>query len=126
VVLNLEWEEGIASSLRVGFDWLTREGRAEWAFVVLGDQPRIPPEVPPALLAAAQDTGRQAIVPVYRYQRGNPVLVGRRLWPRLMSLEGDVGAAGLLRAHPAWVQEVRFDEEMPPDVDLPSALEDVP
>jgi len=39
VVVNPEWEEGIASSLRVGFDLLAREVTAHWAFVALGDQP---------------------------------------------------------------------------------------
>jgi molybdenum cofactor cytidylyltransferase len=126
VVINPEWEEGIASSLRVGFDWLAREGGGEWAFVALGDQPRVPGEVPSALLAEAEESGRPAIVPVYRYQRGNPVLVGRRLWPRMMSLQGDAGAASLLQAHPAWVHEVRFDHPMPADVDLPGDIQNLP
>ena len=125
VVVNPEWEEGIASSLRAGFDLLAQEAAADWAFVALGDQPRIPPEVPPALLAAAPDSGRDAIVPVYRYQRGHPVLIGRPLWPRMMSLAGDTGAAGLLRAHPGWVLEVRFDHSAPADVDLPADIQDL-
>jgi molybdenum cofactor cytidylyltransferase len=126
VVVNPEWEEGIASSLRAGFDLLARGREADQAFVALGDQPRIPPDVPPALLAAAAESGRPAVVPVYRYQRGNPVLVGRWLWPRLMSLEGDAGAAALLRAHPGWVQEVRFDHPAPADVDLPADIQNLP
>jgi len=125
VVVNPEWEEGIASSLRVGFDLLAREGMADWTFVALGDQPRIPPDVPPALLSAAGESGREAIVPVYRYQRGNPVLVGRPLWPRMMSLQGDAGAGALLRAHPGWVLEVRFDHAAPGDVDSLADLQDL-
>lgn len=125
-VVNPEWEEGIASSIRVGLDLLTREGHYEGALIALGDQPRIPPEVPPALLAAAEESARPAVVPVYRYQRGNPVLFGRSLWPRLMSLQGDAGAASLLRAHPTWVQEVRFDYPAPADIDLPADLPNLP
>jgi molybdenum cofactor cytidylyltransferase len=123
VVVNPEWEEGLASSLRVGFDLLTRRRECEWAFLVLGDQPHIPADVPPALLAAAAESGRPAVVPVYRYQWGNPVLFGRALWERVMSLEGDAGAAALLRAHPGWVYEVRFDHPVPADIDVPT---DVP
>jgi molybdenum cofactor cytidylyltransferase len=125
VVVNPEWEEGIASSLRVGFDLLAREGTADWAFVALGDQPRIPPDVPPALLSAAGESGREAIVPVYRYQRGNPVLVRRPLWPRMMSLQGDAGAGALLKAHPGWVLEVRFDHAAPGDVDSLADIQDL-
>ncbi len=62
-------------------------------------------------------TKRQAIVPKYRYVWGNPVLVERSLWPRLMSLEGDEGAKGLLQAHPDWVHEVWFEMRPPRDID---------
>ena len=94
--------------------------------MALGDQPQVPPDVPPALLAAAEEGARPAVIPVHRYQRGNPVLVGRRLWPRMMSLQGDAGAAALLRAHPAWVREVRFDHPMPADVDTTADIQDLP
>ena len=87
------------------------------AFIALGDQPQIPADVPAALLAGAEESGRPAVVPVYRYQRGNPVLVARPLWARLMGLQGDAGAAALLQAHPAWVHEVRFDHSPPADID---------
>ncbi len=126
VVINPGWEEGIASSLRVGLDLLARESRDEWAFIALGDQPHIPPEVPAALLAGAEEGGRPAVVPVYRYQRGNPVLAARSLWPRLMSLEGDSGAGALLQAHPAWVREVRFDDAAPADIDVPADIQIFP
>lgn len=126
VIINPEWDAGLASSLRVGFDLLSRDASLDWAFVALGDQPAIPPDVPRALLAEAAEADRPAIVPVYRYQRGNPVLMGRPLWSRVMNLEGDAGAAGLLAAHPGWVHEVRVDHAPPADIDLPGDLEDLP
>jgi len=126
VVVNPGWEAGLASSLRVGLDLLGREARYDAAFIVLGDQPQIPPEVPAALLAGAEESGRPVVVPVYRYQRGNPVLVSRALWGRLMSLEGDAGAAAVFQAHPAWVHEVRFDHAAPADVDTPGDIQDLP
>ena len=66
------------------------------------------------------------MVPVYRYQRGNPVLVARPLWARLMSLQGDTGAASLLQAHPAWVHEVRCDYAIPADLDVPTDIQNLP
>lgn len=125
-VVNPEWEEGLAATLRVGLDFLSQEARWEAVLVALGDQPLIPPEVPPALLAAAEETGRPVVIPVYRYQRGNPVLVARPLWGRLMSLQGDAGAGALFRAHPAWVQEVRFDRAAPADVDTLDDFQNLP
>lgn len=125
VVLNPEWEEGQASSLRAGLAALEREGSMEAAFIVLGDQPEVDPAVLPALVEAYRSSGRWAVVPKYRYTRGNPVLVARALWPRLMSLKGDEGARRLFEAHPEWVEEVRFDQLPPRDVDTPLDVADL-
>lgn len=123
VVVNPAWEEGIASSLRVGLDALIRDRAADAVFVVLGDQPSIPAEVPGALIEARLRSGLPAIVPEYRYATANPALLDRSLWPTLMSLTGDKGAAGLLALHPEWVEKVHFDTLPPRDVDTPNDAE---
>lgn len=117
VVENLEWEEGIASSLRVALDALTRLSRCERALVVIGDQPDIPVEVVEELLVSHRRSGKQVTIPKYRYSWGNPVVVDRSLWARVMSLEGDEGAQRLWQAHPEWVNEVWFPGSAPRDVD---------
>jgi len=117
VVENLEWEEGIASSLRVALDALTRLSRCDRALIVIGDQPDIPMETVEELLASHAREGRPVSVPKYRYNWGNPVVVDRSLWARLMSLEGDDGAKRLWQAHPEWVNEVWFPDIGPRDVD---------
>ncbi len=120
VVLNPEWEEGVASSLRVGLDALARDAGIDAALIALGDQPFIELDVVENLVAAFRDGDRPVVVPKYRYSRGNPVVVARRLWPRLMSLEGDAGAKKLFQAHPEWVDEVWFDALPPRDIDTPA------
>lgn len=122
VVLNPEWEEGLASSLRAGLAALEREPKAEAALIALGDQPQIDPEVVEALVRAYRRSGKSAVVPKYRYTRANPALVARVLWPRLMGLEGDDGARRLLQAHPQWVEEVWFDQLPPRGVETPFDL----
>ena len=117
VIENPEWEEGMASSLRVGLDAVLRLSRADAVVIFLGDQPDISEEVVTGLIDARKSTKRQAIVPKYRYAWGNPVVVERSLWPRLMSLEGDEGAKRLLQAHPDWVHEVWFEQRPPRDID---------
>ena len=113
VAIDESWEVGLASSLRVGLDVLARDPKWDGALVALGDQPAIPEAVPGRLIAAAAETRRPATVPVYRYQRGNPMFFDRSLWPRLMTLTGDGGTATLLASHPELVEEVRFPE-LPP------------
>ena len=125
VVENLEWESGMSSSLRVGLDAILRLTRAESVVIFLGDQPEIDQEVVEALMKARSRTKRQVIVPKYRYEWGNPVLVERPLWERLMSLEGDEGAQRLFKAHPEWVEEVWFEARLPRDVDTTDDIEDL-
>ena len=125
IVENTEWEEGLAGSLRVGLDALTRLSKAEAVFIVLGDQPDIEEDVPERLAEAWQVSKRLAVVPKYRYTIGNPVLVSRDLWPRLMSLSGDEGARRLLTAHPEWVEEVWIEAYPPRDVDTQRDVDDL-
>lgn len=125
VVENPEWEEGIASSLRVGLDALTRLSRCDTALIVIGDQPDVSTEVVEALLEAHDKGDKPVTIPKYRYSRGNPVLVDRSLWGRLMSLEGDHGARSLWQAHPEWVDEVWIPHGAPRDVDTESDVDEL-
>jgi molybdenum cofactor cytidylyltransferase len=123
VVINEDFEEGIASSLRAGLDALLTSSKIDAAFIVMGDQPSIPEAVPEALADAMEFGGHWVVVPQYRFERSNPVLVGRQLWERFMSLSGDEGAMKLLRSHPEWVHQIRFEELPPRDIDTQSDYE---
>lgn len=125
VVENPEWEEGMASSLRVGLDVASRDPSTEAALIVMGDQPGIDPAVVDALLEHRKTSDALAVVPKYRYVRGHPVLIARTLWSRLMSLEGDQGGRDLLQAHPEWVEEVIFEQLAPRDVDTSDDVKDL-
>ena len=125
VVINDGFEEGIASSLRVGLDALTRHSRADAALIVMGDQPSIDPTVIPKLKQAAVASRSMAVIPKYRYSRSNPALITRDLWPRLMSLEGDQGAQKLLEAHPEWVEEVWLEALPPRDIDTQADVDEL-
>lgn len=122
VIENPEWEEGIASSIRVALDALTQLSRAEAALFVIGDQPDIDPTVVSEVVAAFAESPAPVVIPKYRYTWGNPVVVDRSLWGRLMSLEGDEGAQRLFRAHPEWVEEVWTDQLPPRDIDTEADL----
>lgn len=117
VIENPEWSEGISSSIRVGFDALARLSRCERAMIVIGDQPEVSLDVVTALMDSHASEGKPVTVPKYRYSWGNPVIVDRPIWPRLMSLDGDEGAKHLWQAHPEWVNEVWLPEVSPRDVD---------
>lgn len=125
VIENLEWEEGIASSLRVALDALTRLSRCDQALIVIGDQPDVPVETVAELLRSHAKAGKPVTIPKYRYSWGNPVVVNRSLWARVMSLEGDEGAKRLWQAHPEWINEVWFSESAPRDVDTEADVDEL-
>lgn len=123
VIENLDWREGIASSLRAGLDALLGDREAGAALVVLADQPMVPAAAVERLFEARRRSGRPVILPRYRFLRGHPVLLDRWLWPRLIAgLEGDQGARNLFLAHPEWVEEVTVGEDAPRDIDTPEDL----
>jgi CTP:molybdopterin cytidylyltransferase MocA len=96
VVRSERWHEGIAHSLRAVLTALDRHGSVTAACVGLADQPRIGADAY-RRLAAAHGDGAELAVATYASERGNPVLVGRSLWPAAQRLEGDVGARALMR-----------------------------
>ena len=86
--------EGMGASLRTGIASLPAD--AAGAFVFLGDMPRAPTVVLQPMAEAVR-AGALAAAPVFRGQRGNPVLLGRDLFPQLLALTGDAGARGVLQ-----------------------------
>jgi molybdenum cofactor cytidylyltransferase len=87
--------EGMAASLRTGIASLPDD--TDGAFIFLGDMPRVPASVLPAMARARAD-GALAVAPTFEGRRGNPVLLDRTLFPQLLALTGDAGARGVLQA----------------------------
>lgn len=120
-VRNPTPELGLASSLRLGLHALGPEIGA--ALVLLGDQPRVRPEVIARLLEVAPDVDRPIVVPRYEGGGGtNPALLRRAVWPVADALTGDRGMGPLMVAHPELVHEVPVVGDNP-DVDTPADLD---
>ena len=126
VIENLSWEEGMASSLRIGLAALENASGFDRTLVALADQPKVRADVVEALLAEQKKSRLPVVVPRYRYTWGNPVLIDRSLWGRIMAnISGDVGARSLFQAHPEWVAEVWFEDIPPRDIDTKFDLDDM-
>jgi molybdenum cofactor cytidylyltransferase len=115
--VNADPAAGQATSVVAGISALAPETDA--ALIALGDQPTLPADVIPALLRGRADTGRPIAAPVYRGERGNPVLFAASVFPELCALSGDRGARGVIERDAARVALVPFDVAMPPDLDTP-------
>ena len=115
--VNPRPQDGQGSSIAVGIAAL--ESRTTAALIVLGDQPRTPGDVVPALLAAHARSHRSIVTPSYRGTHGTPVLFASDVFPELRALRGDAGARAVVAARPERVETLALDVTMPTDVDTP-------
>jgi molybdenum cofactor cytidylyltransferase len=123
-VHNDSFVEGLASSLRAGIASLPADARG--AVILLADMPLVTGTIIDRLIASFETAGSEtdAVVPVRNGRRGNPVLIGRRLFPDVAKLEGDRGAAALLKEAGRNIIECPVDDEaIEIDVDTRAALD---
>lgn len=121
VVVNPDWQTGMASSLRRGLDALA--GRCDAVVVALADQPLVGVACVERLVAAWR-AGAVAAVATYEGLPRNPVLLDRSTWDEASAAAvGDAGARAFLRSAAAPVTEVACDGTgQPDDVDTPADL----
>lgn len=88
-VLNREWPEGIASSIRAGMNAVHPQSEA--ALISLCDQPAVTPELLSRLISLCS---REKPIAATEYNRilGVPACFDRSIFPELLLLQGDTGA----------------------------------
>ncbi len=124
VVANPAYASGMAGSLQAGVGAMPSS--ALGAVVLLADMPLVTPALIDALIARFEEDGRaaDAVVPVFKGVLGNPVLLGRMLFPAVAALEGDAGARGLLAEPGRRVIRLPVaDEAIGLDIDTRASLE---
>jgi molybdenum cofactor cytidylyltransferase len=120
VILNLEYADGLSTSLRAGVSALPTG--IDGALILLGDMPEVEDSVLRALMAAFT-RGSAICIPVRHGRKGNPVLWGSRYFPEMMELTGDAGAKPLMARHQAQLIEVEVaTDSIFRDVDAPDDL----
>jgi len=121
-LVNDEWEEGVASSIRTG---LRAVGdRVASAAFVNADQPLLGADELDALLVRMASTGAPVVVPLCRGQPRSPALFSRELFPELAALRGDVGGRQVRDRYAGRAEYVQLDDPGPfEDVDRPEDLE---
>jgi molybdenum cofactor cytidylyltransferase len=121
-VYNPDYAEGISTSLRRGLAALPDD--IDGVLVCLGDMPLLgAAEIGRLIDAFNPVEGRAIVVPTRRGKRGNPVLWGKRFFPEMQEIAGDVGARHLIGAYPEAVVEVEMTGDGTLlDIDTPEAL----
>jgi xanthine/CO dehydrogenase XdhC/CoxF family maturation factor/CTP:molybdopterin cytidylyltransferase MocA len=108
IVENLEWQDGLSTSVRAGLAAL--EGTVDALLFIPCDQPALDGETLDALIAAHEKNGKPIVVSSYGEAWGAPMLVARKYWHELKSLEGDRGAQPIAYRHTGEVETVAFPE----------------
>jgi len=119
VLVNRDWEEGIASSLRTAVRALP--GACDGVLILLADQPLVAAASLSPLAAAWRRSPRQIVASRYSGVVGVPAIFPRWCFTDLCDLRGDQGARALISRYPNHVQALPHPEAAV-DIDQPEDL----
>ena len=109
IVVNEEWQTGMASSLKSGLRAVLAVNPAQPRVMVLVcDQPRLERSVLRHLLATQGEKEAEMTASRYPETQGVPAIFSSAVFPELMELTGDHGARRILERHIEHVASVNF------------------
>lgn len=97
IVINENWENGLASSLSAGLHAITAKRSCDAVMVTLADQPLVDSTALERLISAF-DANHRIVAAAYAGTVGVPAIFGSEHIPELLLLEGDTGASKWMRA----------------------------
>ncbi|MGH7712770.1 MAG: nucleotidyltransferase family protein [Gemmatimonadaceae bacterium] len=119
-VVNEAPADGMSSSLHVGLSALDPWTQA--VLVALADQPMIEPDVLVSMIREWRASRSPIVAPVYRGERGHPVLFAAAVFPELRAVSGDRGARDVIERDQRRVRLMAIDRDLPRDIDTPEDL----
>jgi len=127
IVFNSDFDSGMSGSIRLGLSYVKRsfsdtDNPIDFIIVALADMPHVRTSTYSQLIQAYKDSSDNGfIIPCYKNQRGNPVLISRDWFDAIDLLEGDLGARQLIANNPRAVLEVPVEDPgILRDYDYPS------
>ena len=126
VVINEEWEQGIASSIQAGLSALDAAARGASGVLILScDQPRLTAGHLGSLIETFIAQAEFSIVAsAYAGIVGVPAIFPRSVFAELLALRGDKGARALLARPPCPLIALPFEGGQV-DIDLPTDLAEI-
>lgn len=122
VVINPDWQHGIASSICAGINNLPIKTKA--AMILLCDQPLLKVSSLKDLISLHQQNPNRIIASEYAKTLGVPAIFPAVFFPQLCALSGDSGAKKLINAEQNKVISLPMREAVH-DIDTPDNLEDL-
>lgn len=111
VVVNKDWVEGMASSVRLGLETLLKtKPYIDAVIFMVCDQPHISSSVLNELITKQQKTTKQIVTCNYGESIGPPALFHKKYFRELAKLNGDVGARNIIEENTRDVATIFFPE----------------
>ncbi len=108
IVHNDRAWEGQSAALKLGIENAHRETAA--LMFLVGDQPFLTPMAINTLIDSWQENTGHIIVPLYKGQRGNPVIFPMRFRQALLTLTGDSGGRIIIEKSGGRLKLVEIDD----------------
>jgi molybdenum cofactor cytidylyltransferase len=106
-VFNPDYRSGMLSSIQRGFKALPEDAQA--VLIILGDQPSVSSKVINKIIAAYKKTGKGIVLPVYKKERGHPVLIDTKYRQEVAKLSPKIGLRKLVYNRPDNILEVKVE-----------------
>lgn len=118
IINNPDFHLGQSASLKAGIRHI--DPGFDAAMFLLGDQPLVDSKTIDILIRGYRSSKARIVLPVYRNQRGNPVIVSAVLFPKILELTHDTGARELFKKYADKILKVEVNTPaVHTDIDTP-------
>ena len=107
VFFNKDFESGMASSIKVGINSLSKNNK--FFFICLGDMPLVSKNIYNELIKFKNIN--DIIVPTYNGKQGNPILFSQKMKKKITNIKGDVGAKNILELNKDKIFKVKINNK---------------
>jgi len=113
IIENIEYQNGMSTSIKTGLKALY--DRADAIMFILGDQPKVTNELLDKLIDVYKYSNAQICLPMINAsdgrRSGHPIIIGRKLYPELMQISGDIGARDIVKKNIQYTKLVELEDD---------------
>lgn len=111
VLENINWPEGVASSIRLGVSESIKLNESpESILFLLSDQPFVTTELIEELIQKHKNGIQRITACSYKENVGVPAIFQKAFFPQLLELKGDVGAKKIIARNSEQVESITFKD----------------
>jgi molybdenum cofactor cytidylyltransferase len=115
---NEDYKRGMLTSVRCGIKALPEDAQAVLFYP--GDHPGIPRAVTVSLIRAREETGKGILISVHDGKRGHPILIDKKYFSEINTLDEKIGLRELSLRHPDDIFETETGSKIVlRDIDTP-------